>query len=85
MSTATVNIAFDKRLLKNIDQAARQEHRSRSELVREAVRAYIDQKERWQNLFAAYDTAMKGRSMTEAEIAGEVRSHRKEKSNGKAR
>ncbi|EMO95400.1 ribbon-helix-helix protein, CopG family [Leptospira interrogans str. UI 13372] len=40
----TVNISFEKALLKEIDKIAKREHRSRSELIREAARAYIEKK-----------------------------------------
>ncbi len=40
----TVNISFEKALLKEIDKIAKKEHRSRSELIREAARAYIEKK-----------------------------------------
>lgn len=78
MGVSTVNIAFEKTLLRHIDQTAKKEHRSRSELVREAVRAYIDQKRRWQTLFEAYDEATSGRRVSEDEVVREIRKHRKE-------
>lgn len=52
MTTATVNISFPKRLLRAMDHLARQEDRSRSELLREAARLYIDRQQRWEKLFA---------------------------------
>ncbi|EIE03478.1 ribbon-helix-helix protein, CopG family [Leptospira licerasiae serovar Varillal str. VAR 010] len=44
----TVNISFEKGLLKEIDKIAKREHRSRSELIREAARAYIEKKFKWE-------------------------------------
>lgn len=41
METVTVNISFRKDLLESIDNAAKHESRSRSELIREAARLYI--------------------------------------------
>ncbi len=52
MSTSTVNIAFQNDLLREIDQLAGKESRSRSEFLREAARAYIDRKRRWADIFA---------------------------------
>jgi metal-responsive CopG/Arc/MetJ family transcriptional regulator len=49
--TTTVNISFRKDLLDRIDELAAQESRSRSELIREAARAYIDSKSRWRAIF----------------------------------
>ncbi len=51
----TVNISFEKALLKEIDKIAKKEHRSRSELIREAARAYIEKKTRWQAIFGFAD------------------------------
>ena len=42
MNTATVNISFQKNLLSEIDRMAKREHRTRSELLREAAKAYIE-------------------------------------------
>ena len=42
MNTVTVNISFRKDLLESIDAAAKRESRTRSELIREAARNYIN-------------------------------------------
>ncbi|MFZ5629332.1 MAG: CopG family ribbon-helix-helix protein [Spirochaetota bacterium] len=83
MAVATVNIAFEKNLLKAIDGVAKKEHRSRSELVREAVRGYIEQKERWQQLFSAYDSSNATNLLTEQEVIAEIAAYRKEKASRK--
>lgn len=44
MSINTVNISFKSDLLKKIDKIAKEESRSRSELIREAARMYIEKK-----------------------------------------
>ncbi|MGB5156448.1 MAG: ribbon-helix-helix domain-containing protein [Desulfobacterales bacterium] len=44
MDASTVNISFKKDLLQMIDQIAKEEARSRSELIREAARMYIERK-----------------------------------------
>jgi metal-responsive CopG/Arc/MetJ family transcriptional regulator len=52
MSGKTVNVSFSKGLLKIMDAVAHEEARSRSELLREAVRLYVEQKRRWKKIFA---------------------------------
>lgn len=42
MTTAKVMISLPEEFLKEIDRIASQEHRSRSELLREALRLYIE-------------------------------------------
>lgn len=44
MAVSTVNISFQEDLLKQIDSIARDEARTRSELIREAARIYIESK-----------------------------------------
>ena len=44
--TAKVMVSFPKEFLAEVDRVAREEHRSRSELVREALRLYIGQRQR---------------------------------------
>ena len=46
MNRGTVNISFQEGLLREIDEMAREESRSRSELIREAAQIYIERKER---------------------------------------
>jgi metal-responsive CopG/Arc/MetJ family transcriptional regulator len=42
--TVKVMIAFPDELLAEVDRIANEEHRSRSELVREAIRLYIEKR-----------------------------------------
>ena len=51
MNTRTLNIALPKELLKNADQLAKKEYRNRSELIREALRLYIQEAQEWKELF----------------------------------
>ena len=79
MSTTTVNISFQGRLLSEIDRVARSESRSRSELLRESARLYIERKQRWDKLFAyGRSRAVRGQ-LTEQDITAEVRAHRQAK------
>jgi metal-responsive CopG/Arc/MetJ family transcriptional regulator len=79
MPVNTVNISFSKDLLKEADRIAKAESRSRSELVREAVRQYIDRRKRWDELFRIADQHMKGRKITEQDILNEIHAYRKER------
>lgn len=79
MNTTTVNISFQENLLADIDKIARAESRSRSELLREAVRLYIDRKRRWDRIFA-YGRAVVARgNLTEADVASEIQAYRRQK------
>ena len=73
---STVNISFNSDLLKQIDQVAQEESRSRSELIREAARTYIERKRRWVQIFKIGAQTAKSRELTEDDIAVEIRSYR---------
>jgi len=73
MKTSTVNISFQKDLLDSIDKIAREESRSRSELIREAARTYIDRKKKWKDIFAFGDRQVKKLGLTEKDIQDEIR------------
>ena len=73
MKTSTVNISFQKDLLDSIDKIAREESRSRSELIREAARTYIDRKKKWKDIFAFGDRQVKKLGLIEKDIQDEIR------------
>jgi CopG family transcriptional regulator / antitoxin EndoAI len=77
MANSTVNISFQGELLEKIDKIAKEEARSRSELIREAARAYIEKKEKWRSIFN-YGTAIGMKiGMTEQDVVHEVKEARK--------
>jgi CopG family transcriptional regulator/antitoxin EndoAI len=80
MSNTTVNISFQDSLLADIDKVAKLESRSRSELLREAARMYIDRKRRWGNIFAYGESQVSLRKLSKADIGSEIDSYRKQKS-----
>ena len=83
MSTCTVNIAFQKELLQQIDEMARQESRSRSEFLREAARAYIQRKKRWADIFLMGRMIAEDRGLVPEDVSGEIETYRKEKASRK--
>ncbi|WP_061250132.1 CopG family ribbon-helix-helix protein [Leptospira alstonii] len=72
----TVNISFEKALLKEIDKIAKREHRSRSELIREAARAYIEKKTRWQAIFDFTSKVSDRNDIAEKDVFNEIKSVR---------
>ncbi|HCE46074.1 MAG TPA: CopG family transcriptional regulator [Lentisphaeria bacterium] len=79
MNTSTVNISFQKNLLSEIDMVAKREHRTRSELLREAARAYIDQKQRWDGIFSYGESIANSRKLSEDDVSREIAQLRTEK------
>ncbi|WP_411821253.1 CopG family ribbon-helix-helix protein [Leptospira sp. 'Mane'] len=72
----TVNISFEKALLKEIDKIAKREHRSRSELIREAARAYIEKKSRWQAIYDFAANSNHKKNISENDVLDEIKSIR---------
>ena len=75
-STSTVNISFREDLLKEIDEVARSESRSRSELVREAARMYIERKKRLDSLIGFVRRRANEQRLSEADVGAEIKAYR---------
>ena len=80
MKSSTVNISFNDELLKQIDQVAQQESRSRSELIREAARSYLERKNRWNQIFSFSEGQVQNSNLTEKDIPKEISNYRAKKS-----
>ncbi len=72
MSTNTVNISFEKNLLSEIDLIAKKESRTRSELICEAARMYIERKNKWKDIFSFSDFYFKEKKIDGKEIQEEI-------------
>ncbi|MBI4039080.1 ribbon-helix-helix protein, CopG family [Candidatus Daviesbacteria bacterium] len=59
MQTQTFNISLPKELVKKVDERAKKEYRNRSELIREALRIYMERKDSWDRIFKAGERVMK--------------------------
>jgi len=70
---ATVNVSFPRQLLKDIDRVASDEARTRSELLREATRMYIERKRRLKGLFGFWRATAKKRGLKPSDIEQAVR------------
>ncbi|MDR1947829.1 MAG: ribbon-helix-helix domain-containing protein [Spirochaetaceae bacterium] len=82
MAVSTVNISFQEDLLDQIDEMAKNEARTRSELIREAARIYIERKKKWESVFAYGESLALKYKFTEDDVNEEIKKYRKEK-NGK--
>ena len=75
--TSTVNISFREELLEEIDDVARAESRSRSELIREAARMYIERKRRWDAIFSTADQMVAASNAKEGDVLSEIKKQRR--------
>ena len=79
MSVSTVNIPFQDDFLVQIDQIATIESRTRSELITQAVRLYIDQKQEFEEIFKLGKQIGSTLEISEDDVMGEIKNHRKAK------
>jgi metal-responsive CopG/Arc/MetJ family transcriptional regulator len=79
MALATVNISFKEDLLYQIDEIAKNEARTRSELIREAARVYIERKKKWESIFAYGESLSSKYKFTQEDVNKEIENYRKEK------
>jgi len=79
MPNVTVNISFQDALLAEIDDEARRESRSRSELLREAARLYVRRQRQWEDVFALGDLVVARQALTEADVTAAIRAVRSRK------
>ena len=77
MAVQTLNIALPTALVRKVDKVAKKEYRNRSELIREALRIYLQDKEELKQIYAAGEKAMKEMGITsEEEVDKIVYEHR---------
>lgn len=72
MNTQTFNIALPSDLVKKVDKLAKKEYRNRSELIREALRAYIRSSEKWEELFTYGGSVAKKIGITREEEVNKI-------------
>lgn len=59
MNTQTLNISLPSDLIKKVDEVGKNEYRNRSELIREALRVYLEDKYEWGQIFKLGEKVMK--------------------------
>ena len=74
-----VNIYFHDDLLRAVDDIAKQETRTRSELLTEAAGMYIERKRRWEEIFSYGRKQVLGNNIREDDILNEIRTCRQTK------
>jgi metal-responsive CopG/Arc/MetJ family transcriptional regulator len=79
MAVSTVNISFQEDLLEQIDRIAQNEARTRSELIREAARLYIERKKKWESIFSYGESLSSKYKFTEDDVADEIKKYREGK------
>jgi metal-responsive CopG/Arc/MetJ family transcriptional regulator len=79
MSISKVNIPFQDDFLFQIDQIAGNESKTRSELIQNAVRLYIDRKKEVEEILSIGKQIGSTLEISENDVIDEIKEYRKEK------
>lgn len=74
--TKTITLSLPPEIMKKVEQLMKEEGRTRSELFREALRRYIEDKE-WRQVYFYGEIKAKERRITEDQIEDIIDAHRK--------
>lgn len=81
MKSQTFNISLPHELVSRADDVANKESRSRSELMREALRAYLDKRSRWDYIYVLGEQPAKANNLkSEDDVVKLIREYRSQKS-----
>lgn len=72
-----MTVSLPPELAREVDRVARKERRSRSELFREALRQYIDRRERWDEIFSYGERRARRVGVQESDVAEIVKRRRR--------
>jgi metal-responsive CopG/Arc/MetJ family transcriptional regulator len=76
MAVASINLAFEDDFVKQIDLIANNESISRSELIYNSAKMYINRKQKLQELFAYGESVAARNNFTEEDIMEEIKKYR---------
>ena len=76
-TTGTVTISLPPDLASEVDRLAKEEGRTRSELLREAFRQYAERRRRWDQLFAFGEVRASAVRLSEESVVAAVRTRRR--------
>ena len=76
MAVATINLTFDDDLVKQIDLIANNESLTRTDLIYNSVKMYINRKQRLRELFAYGESIASERGLKENDVMEEIKKYR---------
>ena len=79
MAIATVNLAFDEDLMKQIDFFANNESLNRNDLIYNSVKMYITRKQRLLELYKDGESVAAKNNFTENDVMQEIKNYRQNK------
>ena len=79
METKTLNISLPKNMVAKIDRVAKERFANRSEFIREALRAHLDDYLDWKTIFTIGERQAKKLELDEKDVLETVRRERQKK------
>jgi predicted transcriptional regulator len=79
MAVATINLAFDDDLVRQMDLIADTASITRTQLIYNSVRTYINDRQRLQELYAYGESIAAKNNFTEENVFEEIKEYRKNK------
>jgi predicted transcriptional regulator len=76
MAIATINLSFDDDLVKQMDIIASNESLTRSDLIYNSVKMYINRKQKLKDLFAYGEQVAAKNNFTEEDVMDEIKQYR---------
>jgi metal-responsive CopG/Arc/MetJ family transcriptional regulator len=77
MAIATINLSFDDDMMRQIDYFANNESLTRTDLIYNSVKMYINRKKRLQELYAYGESIAQKNNFTEDDVMEEIKNYRK--------
>jgi predicted transcriptional regulator len=79
MATATIKLIFDDDFVREIDQIADKESLTRTDLIYNSIKMFINRKQRLQELYKYGESIALRNNFTEEDIMEEIKKYRKNK------
>ncbi|MDR1270324.1 MAG: hypothetical protein LBK82_12450 [Planctomycetaceae bacterium] len=79
MAVATINLTFDDDFMKQIDRIADNESLTRTDLIYNSVKMFINRKQRLQELYKHGESIASKNNFTEDDVMEEITKYRKNK------
>jgi len=76
MAVATINLAFEDDFVKQIDFIADNESLTRTDLIYNSIKMYINRKQKLQELFAYGESISARNNFTEEDVMDEIKKYR---------
>jgi predicted transcriptional regulator len=79
MAVATINVTVDDDLVEQLDVIAHNESLTRTELIYNSIKMYVNRKQKLQELFAYGERVSAKKEFTEEDIMNEIKKRRSTK------